>query len=361
VSLISQGDAPLAVSPLSPGPAVADAPAAPLHAAARRQMASGIEAQLAALRRLDTRKRVGELGLFVALFAGGAMLNSWGLGAGSGAWSHSLPRIAGTLCAAVAINAFILFMHEGMHGTLFGGGLANRWVSVALGTTFCLSFTSYRVMHQRHHRYLGDPRDPDDYANYIRNRPLLWAMHYMRLIIGVYVYIVMIPILAYRHSGLVDRRRILVEYVALAAVYAALFSAVPTGLLLYLWLIPLVLAAHMTAIRGLTQHGIAEAADPFLASRSIQANAVVAFCLLHENYHLEHHLFPEIPSYHLAEVHRLIWPRLPRAVTGRSYLGFLWRFFAATLRMDDTPIGRANLDGGKDRAESRIELIGWEV
>ena len=136
MSRISQGDARLALSPLSPGPAVADAPAAPLHAAARRQMASGIEERLAALRRLDTRKRVGELGLFVVLFAGGTMLNRWGLGAGSGAWSHALPRIAGTLCAAVAINAFILFMHEGMHGTLFGGSLANRWVSVALGTTF---------------------------------------------------------------------------------------------------------------------------------------------------------------------------------------------------------------------------------
>lgn len=93
MSLISQGDAPLAVSPLSPGPAVADAPAVPLHAAARRQMASGIEAQLAALRRLDSRQRVGELGFFVVLFAGGTMINRWGLGAGSGAWSHALARI----------------------------------------------------------------------------------------------------------------------------------------------------------------------------------------------------------------------------------------------------------------------------
>jgi fatty acid desaturase len=324
-----------------------DAAAAPVHAAARRQMAGELEADLVALRRLDARKRAGELCFFVALFVGGTMLNSWGQGAGPGGWSHALPRIAGTLCAAVAINAFILLMHEGMHGTLFAGGLANRWVSVALGAIFCMSFTSYRVLHLRHHRYLGDPRDPDDYSNYTRNRPLLWAMHYMRLLVGVYVYIVMIPILAYRHGSPADRRHILLEYLLLAAIYCTLISTVPAGLLLYLWLIPLVLAAHMTAIRGLSQHGIAEAGDPFLASRSIQANPVVAFCLLHENYHLEHHLFPEIPSYHLAEVHRLIWPRLPRAVTGSSYLGFLFRFFAATLRMDETPIGREDRTGGR--------------
>jgi fatty acid desaturase len=345
-------------------PAVSDAPAVPLHAAARRQMAGGLEAELAALRRLDARQRIGELCCFVALFAGGAMLDGWGLAAapggpgGPGGWSHAAARGAGTLAAAVAINAFILLMHEGMHGTLFAGALANRWVSVALGATFCLSFTSYRVMHQRHHRYLGDPRDPDDYGNYTRNRRLLWAMHYMRLLVGVYVYIVMIPVLAWRHAGAADRRGILIEYLVLAAVYGLLFSTVPGGILLYLWLVPLVLAAHMTAIRGFTQHGIAEARDPFLASRSIQANRLVAFCLLHENYHLEHHLFPEIPSYHLAEVHRLIWPRLPRAVTGRSYLGFLCRFFAATLRMDETPIGR-DLRGARE--DGRAELLGWEV
>jgi fatty acid desaturase len=333
-----------------------DAPAAPLHAAARRQLARGLEVELAALRGLDSRRRMAEISFFVTLFVAGTILDAWGYGAGRAGWSHTFARIAGTLGAAVAINAFILLMHEGMHGTLFAAGRANRWTSVALGATFCLSFTAYRVLHQRHHRYLGDPRDPDDYGNYTSNRLLLWAMHYMRLLVGVYVYIVMIPILACRHGSPADRRDVLIEYLVLAAVYATAFAIVPGGILLFFWLIPLVIAAHMTAVRGFTQHGIAEAHDPLLASRSIQANRVVAFCLLHENYHLEHHLFPEIPSYHLAEVHRLIWPRLPRAVTGRSYLGFLLRFFAATLRMDETPIGRTG--GGGD---GRVEPLGREV
>jgi fatty acid desaturase len=68
-------------------------------------------------------------------------------------------------------------------------------------------------------------------------------------------------------------------------------------------------------------------------------NPVVAFLLLNENYHLEHHLFPEVHSYHLPKLHQLIWRRLPRAVSGSSYLAFLAAFLKATPRMDETPIG----------------------
>jgi len=105
------------------------------------------------------------------------------------------------------------------------------------------------------------------------------------------------------------------------------------------WFIPLLIVGTMTAIRGFTQHGITDAADPYIASRTILPNPVVGFFLLHENYHLEHHLFPEIPSYHLPKLHQLVWRKLPRAVSGRSYLGFLVRFLQATPRMDESPIG----------------------
>jgi fatty acid desaturase len=328
-------------------PSQGDASAVPLHAEARRQMMLGLETELAALRRLDSGIRIREMSLFIGLWVAGMLVNAQGYRAAPGLLP-TLLRIAGTLMTAVAINTFILFLHEGMHRTLFASPRLNRWVSVALGMVFCLSFSSYKVMHQRHHQYLGDERDPDDYSNYTRSRLLLWCLHYVRLIAGVYIYIVMIPILAARKGSAADRRDILAEYGILIALYAAAFAVVPNGYLLYLWLIPLVIAAHMTAIRGLTQHGITEARDPYLASRSIQAHPVVAFCLLQENYHLEHHLFPEIPSYHLAEVHKLIWPRLPRVVTGRSYLAFLFKFFAATLKMDDRPIGFT-------------EMLGWEV
>jgi len=324
-----------------------DAPAIPSHLEARRMMMQGLESELAALRHLDLGKRLREMSLFLALWAVSLAANYIGYQYGAGTL-HYLLRIVGTIGTAIAINTFILFLHEGMHNVLFASRFWNRWISAALGWLFCISFTAYKVMHTRHHNYLGDPRDPDDYRNYLKNKPLLWGMHYVRLILGPYLYILVIPMLALRYGSSLERRHVIEEYVALIAVYLLAASLIPEDLLLFMWFIPLLITAHMTAIRGLTQHGITNAQDPFIASRSIQANRIVAFCLLNENYHLEHHLFPEIPSYNLAQVHTMVWPRLPRVVTGTSYLAFLFKFFAATLRMDERPIGFT-------------ELVEWEA
>jgi fatty acid desaturase len=249
-------------------------------------------------------------------------------------------RGVGTALAAVGLNAMVLLLHEGMHGTLFAGRRANRWVAVLLGASVLISFTAYRVMHERHHRYLGDPRDPDDYENYTRDRRLLWLMQLLRVTVGAFLYIVLIPLLALRHGAAGARRRVLQEYAVLLACYALVWAAVPHPLLVYGWLAPLLLVAWMTGVRGFTQHGLADAADPLTASRSIHPHPVVAFCLLNENLHLEHHLFPEVPSYHLPALHALLWPRLPYAVAGTSYLGFLAASARSALRLDAAPIGR---------------------
>jgi fatty acid desaturase len=194
-------------------------------------------------------------------------------------------------------------------------------------------------MHTRHHKFLGDPRDPDDYKNYTQHRALVWSLHFLRLSVGSLLYLMLIPVLALKFGTSEERRRMAVEYAFLAPLYAVVFRIVPISILLVAWFIPLLIVGTMTAIRGFTQHGITDAADPYIASRTILPNPVVGFFLLHENYHLEHHLFPEIPSYHLPKLHQLVWPKLPRAVSGRSYLGFLVRFLQATPRMDESPIG----------------------
>ena len=315
-------------------------------AQARLALARCLGDELPRLRGCSLKKRLCELAIFLSILAGGlaagVAINLAGFSVKATALRYAL-MAAGILITALAINSLVLLMHEGMHNTLFASQRWNRWVSVALGATFLMSFSAYQVMHTRHHDYLGDARDPDDYHNYSHNRSLVWALHFMRLTVGPLLYIFLIPLLAFKHGSAAQRRRVAVEYALLAAAYSAILAAVPFDLLLYVWLLPLLLVGQMTAIRGFTQHGITDATDPYLASRSITANRLTAFFLLNENYHLEHHLFPEVPSYHLRRLHELLWPRLPYAVTGMSYVGFLFRFFRATLRLDETPIGMTTI------------------
>jgi fatty acid desaturase len=153
------------------------------------------------------------------------------------------------------------------------------------------------------------------------------------------LYLLAIPILAVKFGTLEERRRILIEYGLLAAIYAVVLRFVPASILLPAWFVPLLIVGGMTAVRGFSQHGITDASDPYIASRTILPHPVVAFLLLNENYHLEHHLFPEVPSYHLPRLHKLIWPQLPRAVSSRGYLRFLAKFLRATPHLDATPIG----------------------
>jgi fatty acid desaturase/membrane-associated phospholipid phosphatase len=301
---------------------------------ARANLAYGLEEQIAHLAMHDWRKRLIEFLCFGALGIFGVTLSVTGL-------DHSrwLVLPFGIVTTALALNAFVLLMHDGMHDTLIRDRERNRVASVLIGSTFLMSFSAYRVLHTRHHMFLGDPRDPDDYKNYTQHRSVVWFLHFLRLSIGSLLYLMLIPILALKYGSGEERRRVVVEYAFLAAVYSVLLRFVPLSHLAVVWFIPLLIVGAMTAIRGFTQHGITDAADPYIASRTILPNPVVGFFLLHENYHLEHHLFPEVPSYHLPRLHRLIWPKLPRAVSGRSYLGFLVRFFQATPRMDESPIG----------------------
>ena len=219
-------------------------------------------------------------------------------------------------------------VHEGMHGLLLRNRRANWILSTVLGGVFLMSFTSYRVLHTRHHHYIGDPRDPDDYHNYSRSLVAVWLLHFVRLAFDSLLYIVLIPVLALRYGTPEQRKLILVEYTLLFTLYSLLLHRVPAHTLFTVWIAPLLLVGLFTAIRGFTQHGITDAHDPYLASRTMLPNPVVAFFLLNENYHLEHHLFPEVPSYHLPALHRILWPQLPRVVTGHSYLRSSSRFCA---------------------------------
>jgi fatty acid desaturase len=305
---------------------------------ARKAVSSGIEQEIRALHTIEPWHHslyliyplMAALGVMVALDAYRHGL-AWNLA--------SVQYGFGVLAVALAMNAMFLLIHEGVHGVLFPKGWANYWVSAILGICGFVSFSAYRVLHLRHHEHLGDENDPDDYHNYTDNPTLVWLLHYNRLLWATLLYLILVPRLAWRYGNERDRFNIATEYLLLVIAYTVVFSLVPFKIVMVVWLVPFLLTNFMINLRGLTQHGITDATDPFIASRTVEANAVVRFLLLNENFHLEHHLFPGIPSYNLTQLHQLIRNKLPRRVSCQSYSSFLFQFLRASLRRDESPIG----------------------
>lgn len=306
--------------------------------AARAELSSGLEPSLTELARLDGAKRMKELAFFVGCQLLGLTLM----------WNSpevvSFSYLLGASLSVLALNAFVLLLHEGMHNTLFQNRALNELGSVLLGSTVGISYTAYRIMHLLHHRHLGDENDPDDYHNYTLSPRVVWVMHGVRVAVGSLLYLFMIPFYAFKHADIREKARLIAEYAWIFSLLTVVAKSLPFSTWAHLHGIPLLVVGWLVNLRGFTQHGLAVAEDPYLASRSVHAKPWLRFLLLNENYHLEHHLFPEVPSYHLHELHLLLWPRLPRAVKNDSYGEFLFATLKAAPRLDETPIGLVRRD-----------------
>ena len=308
------------------------------HQAARRRLLLGHEAQIARLRQTDDRRRWVDIATFGAMWLGGMLLNYLGWRIVSGPAGLGL-RMVGILATALGLNAFFLMMHEGMHSLLLNSRRSNHIGSFLIGSLLCVSFTAYRVLHRWHHLYLGDERDPDDYRRFGNSRYVIWFGHIFRLTIGSYVYLFLIPAAALKRASAEERRLIFREYVLILLMLVAAIWLFSGDMLLNLWLLPMPLLTVLTGIRGISQHAFTDPTHPFLASRSIRAGKLARFLMLNENYHLEHHLFPEIPSYHLDQVYALVAPRLDKGTVAYSYTEFMTSFLKAAAHLATAPIG----------------------
>jgi fatty acid desaturase len=244
---------------------------------------------------------------------------------GSHPWTY-LVCIPFYLLAAASLHGISLFTHEAVHGTLSSNRILNASLGAVCAWPVLQNFSAYRVLHLEHHNHLGEYGDPDHYDNYTQWTPLLWAMHWGRLIIGYPAYITAIPVLGLRHGNWRDRFWIFLETISVIVIAAAVvLSPIPRGLLIHAWLIPMLFINTLVNIRGMSQHTLLEHhSDEIRGTRSILTNRFTAYFMCNENYHLEHHLYPGVPWYNLPKLHRELRQEL--AARGAPYIGSYWQF-----------------------------------
>jgi fatty acid desaturase len=194
--------------------------------------------------------------------------------------------------------AVVTVTHDVVHRTL---GLTPRqtdWALFLLGLVLMESGHAYRVTHLQHHRLFPSKEDPEGYP---ANLSFLGAVAYGP------VFLVRLWWWAYRRSRR-DRR----QRAWLLAEASAPFAALAVGGLL--WPVtPALFVYVVMAVMGswvyplltvyLPHHDYGD--TPLTQTRTLRGH-VIPTIFLELTYHLEHHLYPQVPSHHLgALAHRL--------------------------------------------------------
>ena len=243
------------------------------------------------------------------------------------------------LLAAAALHGISLFVHEGVHGVLFQNEVANRAVSILCAVPVLQNFSAYKILHLQHHSNLGKQGDPDHYRNYTSWTNLEFLMHWSRLIIGYPIYLIMIPVLGWQQAQSHDRFWIAFEIMIELIIGISLVILLPNHLLLHGWLIPMGFINLMVNIRGMSQHTLLEhECDPIRGTRTLLTNPITRFFMCNENYHLEHHLYPGVPWYHLPKLHQAVKAELRDrgAHYLPSYFAFIREFLMANVQKKST-------------------------
>lgn len=281
-----------------------------------------------------------------------------GVWTGTASLMHAFPawplRIAGYILIGFLMHGLANLMHEGIHGNVFRRRLPDQWFSFFVSAPVFVSASAYRVVHLMHHRYNRTAHDPDEITNVTAHRDLLRIVFYAWGCIGMFFYVlVRLPAKALHLSNYEERRQILTEYALLLIVYTGLVLAATTygfldGLLHY-WIFPGLFTGLFANVRGWAEHMMTEPGHPLTQTRTVTSNKLFSLLNVNLNYHLEHHLFPAIPWYHLPKVHQLLRDEYRRigAFVEPSYTRFFFNAIrvgieGTTQRLEPGPAHRAD-------------------
>jgi fatty acid desaturase len=296
-------------------------------------------------RRLLSPQELAPLTRIDPLRSGLSLAQTFGmLGAAIGValWAWPQPLVVAACLIAIGVGQHALFVlaHEAAHYRLFASRRVNDLFGRIAGTLGGISMCTYRVTHRLHHNHLYQRQDPDVALNggYPRGT---WYLA-RKLLVDLtgwtapktYAYFFGAPAIntdtsealrplndtseALKRAARRDRWGVVGFHAGLPIVVLAL--AGPRGLLVYavLWILPLAtLLQAILRLRAVAEHGAPAGLDsPLHAARTnLPGNGPLgrlAHRLLfphHVHFHVEHHLYPAVPHYHLPALHRLLRER----------------------------------------------------
>jgi fatty acid desaturase len=233
-------------------------------------------------------------------------------------------------------HALMVLTHEGIHKRLSRtSGLNDGLARYVAAFPVFISLAKWRFIHLYHHQFTQTANDPDRaiYARYpLGSRKFFRLL--LRDVCGMNVlttlkYFIDLPLVTpeFNRRFLGDSRAVQYQQIADMRAFAVFWLVVLTGGLIFggsrfvflfglYWLVPYCTFTQVFfRIRGAIEHGnVPDPQNPYRQTRTYFLHPAVGFFFAPKgvNYHLEHHLYPSVPFFHLprlhAELRRTVYP-----------------------------------------------------
>ena len=235
-------------------------------------------------------------------------------------WWNPLIYALAVIVIGSRINGLGGLMHDAAHYRGYTNRQLNEFIGEILALPTSTSMAGYRNSHFAHHRELNSENDPDWQRNVglkeyeFAAPPSSVLMHIMQYLSGLKT----VTAVAGFHKNK-DTRDIAAAVTRARLFFFAtlLVSSIVLGfwkLILLYWIVPLITVfLAIRYIRSVAEHYAVEHENVLNESRTVMAPFWELWLIAPWglNYHLEHHLFPSVPCFRLAELHRLLMTRDP--------------------------------------------------
>lgn len=255
---------------------------------------------------------------------------------------HPLTYIVSVMWIGARQHALIILMHEGAHYRIVN----NRKLNDFLGEVFTafpvfITMQNYRLNHLPHHRHMNTEKDPDwvrkdtpDWKFPKSRSELFFMLFKIALGFNVLEMLKLIasvirPNSAKQKKSNSNRWLFAGQIVFYSLLIATLiYFGWWLEYLLY-WIIPMFTWLQLIfRIRSIAEHFGVEYDHTYTHARNTYPSIFDRLFLASKNvwYHLDHHLYPSVPFYHLPQLHEELNELelyKTRAHNTKSYLGVL--------------------------------------
>lgn len=249
-------------------------------------------------------------------------------------WIHWSPLTSVPVAVLLGVYGYKIsfIMHDCSHHTLFRTAKLNTWVGVFCGWLVGAEYHEYKRVHQFHHRYNSTARDPqaDEVAGLqgASRGTVIW--HLTKALFGFRVLEYLTGYQGEQEPKQGRSKSAMLRWFGAAATAQVAVAVLASGagqvpLLILLYPVSAAtLALFFARLRTFAEH-VEPAGRPISNfTRSHRPSWLDSILLYdaHFNFHLEHHLFPHMPSCHLSKLHHAYSGTIHNALTlRRTMLG----------------------------------------